>query len=146
MKPTFISLVDCKSTLTLYKSFRHHVYHKHGEHVLPENDGNDTDLNNGSNMVNMDNDLQPKADVPPSMEAIMRKENLCSFILNVEKNHIPQAVQQEIANDNILEYPELKEVMPNDFFLKASAAVRSPYMLKEHCKSKLKLVDLCITF
>ncbi|KAF1391041.1 hypothetical protein PFLUV_G00064480 [Perca fluviatilis] len=43
---------------------------------------------------------------------------------------------------NILECPELREVIQStDFFEKASAAVRSPYMLKEHCKSKLMLVE-----
>ena len=42
---------------------------------------------------------------------------------------------------NILEYPELREVIQsNDFFEKASAAVKSPY-IGEHCKSKLNLVE-----
>lgn len=32
-------------------------------------------------------------------------------------------------------------IQSHDFFEKASVAVRSPYMLKEHCKSKLNLVE-----
>lgn len=43
-----------------------------------------------------------------------------------------------------MECPELREVIQSiDFFFfeKASAAVRSPYMLKEHCESTLKLVE-----
>ena len=163
-------LNDCKSTFTLYESYRRHVYRKHGEHVLPNNDDMDMDNNTDLNMENMDNDLHPEANVPPSMDTLLKnfKENLCSFILKCrEKNHIPQAVQQEIVNDitflfcyfkenydafityhlqengfNILECPELREVIQStDFFEKASAAVRSPYMLKEHCKSKLMLVE-----
>lgn len=145
------------------------MYRKHRKHVLPDND--DTEIDNNTDLNNdKDNDLQPRADVPPSMDALLKncKENLCSFILKCrEKNHIPQVVQQEIVNDihflfcyfkenydacityhllqngfNVLECPELKEVIQsNDFFENASAAVRSPYMLKEHCKSKLKLVE-----
>lgn len=69
-------------------SYRHNLYHKNRERVLPKslqfnyanlNNGNDADL---SNEDNSDNDLQPQADVPPAMDALLRnfKENLCSFI------------------------------------------------------------------
>ncbi len=75
--------------------------------MLPENNSSDADLNNRNDVDlderdNSDNDLQPQADVPPTMDALFRnfKENLCSFILKFrEKNNIPQAVQQEILND-----------------------------------------------
>lgn len=60
------------------------MYRKHGEHVLPDSGANDmdndTDLNNDNDMDNMDNDLQPeaRADIPPSMDELLRhfKANL----------------------------------------------------------------------
>ncbi len=94
--------------------------------MLPENNssdtdlktGNDTDLNNRNDADldegdNSDNDLQPQADVPPTMDALFRnfKENLCSFILKCrEKDNIPQTVQQEILNDLIFCFVILSKI------------------------------------
>ena len=90
------------------------------------------------------------------------------FILKCrEKNNLPQAVQQDILKDvnflfcffkenydsfiayhlkemgfDISTCPEVNEVLQSsDFFEKASAVVRSPYIFKEHCKSSLNLVE-----
>lgn len=158
-------LNNCKSTFKVYESFRRHVYRKHSEHVKPNNQTNGIE-----NVDTGGDDEHPEEDKPPCMDTLLInfKENLCNFVLKCrEKNHIPQSVQQEIINDmnflfcyfkenydsfityhlqqngfNVLECPELQEILKsNDFFVKATEAIRSPYMLKEHCKSKLSLVE-----
>ncbi len=174
-------LNNCKSSFTVYESFRRHVYRKHRKLVLPHDDMDATEyMDNDNDFENMDchndlentNELQPRTDEmpPPRRNELLTnfKENLFSFILKCrEKNHIPQTVQQEIVNDinflfsyfkenydsfityhlqkngfNVLECPEIsKMVQSRDFFEEASKIVSSPHMLKEQCKSNLRLVE-----
>lgn len=54
--------------LNIKQSFRHPVYRKHGKHVLP--DSADNYMDNDNDMDNMENYLQPRADIPPSMDAL----------------------------------------------------------------------------
>lgn len=128
------------------------------------------DNNDVETLDTVSNDEPPRDDEPPCMNAILKdfKENLCSFVLKCrEKNHIPISVQQEIINDMnflfcyfkenyvsfntyhlqqsgfyVLELSKLQEILQsNNFFEKATEAICSPYMLKEHCKSKLHLFE-----
>ena len=81
-------LKDCKSTITSHEPFRCRLHRKHVERVLPESE--DGDLNNSRDLDNTDNDLQPGADIPPRMDALLRnyEEDLFSIILKCrgEKN------------------------------------------------------------
>ena len=96
------------------------------------------------------------------------RENIFNFVLKCrEKNQLPISVQEEIVNDvnfllcffkdnyddvidyhlqkngfDIAECPDLAKVMhSNDFFDVASRAIRSPYLIKEHCKSRLNMIE-----
>ncbi len=161
-------LNDCQSTFTKYESFRRHVYRKHTERVLrPDNDdGNievvDEDFDQPRTHTVTENH--------PCMDELLKnfKENLFKFVLKCrEKNHLPLSVQEEIVDDvnfllcffkenydafiayhlqksgfDMSQSPEMKRVIQsNDFFDEASKAIRSPYMIKDHCKSKLNMTE-----
>ncbi|MEQ2308399.1 hypothetical protein AMECASPLE_027889 [Ameca splendens] len=106
---------------------------------------------------------------PPSYGELLNsfKENLFKFILKCrEKNHLPVSVQEEIVDDvnflmcffknydafigyhmqksgfDISKSPELESVIHyNDLFSKATKAIQSPYLMKNHCKSKLNMTE-----
>lgn len=160
-----------KSSFTIYESFRRHVYRKYRKLVLPPDDMDATENMDYDDDLENTIELQPRADEmhPPSRNEFLTnfKENLFSFILKCrEKNHIPQIVQQKIVNDInflfyfrenydtfiiyhlqknrfiILEWNKRNGTVKRFFFEEASKIVSSPHMLKEHCKSNLRLVEL----
>ncbi len=64
-------LNNCKSSFTVYESFRRHVYRKHRKLVLPHDDMDATEyMDNDNDLENMDchndlentNELQPRTD------------------------------------------------------------------------------------
>lgn len=139
---------------------------RHTDVSSDDEDGYDSDINYDNDI---DLPLEVRADIPSTDSLLTNfKDSLCMFILKCqEKNNLPQTVQQDILEDvnflfcffkenydafisyhlkengfDMSTCPELNEVLQSsDFFEKASAAVRSPYLLKEHCKSKLNLVE-----
>lgn len=116
------------------------------------------------------NDITENIETPPSWDEFLInfRDNLFKFILKCrEKNSLPVSVQEEIVEDvnflmcffkenydafiayhlekmglDVSLCPELKNVLhSNEFFEKASTAIRSPYLVKEHCKSKLNMTE-----
>ena len=108
--------------------------------------------------------------VAPSVDDLLHnfKKNLFSFVLKCrEKNHLPISVQEDIVNDvnfllcffkenydsfiafhlnksgfSITDSPELTSVIQSkDFFDEAYKAVRTPYMIRDHCKSQLNMTE-----
>lgn len=107
---------------------------------------------------------------PPSMDSLLDNlgDHLFSFILKcTEKNNLPHSVQQDIVDDlsfllcffkenydsfiryhldkhgfRLSDCPELEQVLStSDFFQKACDSIRSPFMIKEHCKSKMNMTE-----
>lgn len=115
-------LNNCKSSFTLYESFRRHVYRKHRKLVLPHDDMDATEyMDNDFEEMDCHNDLEQTNELharideihPLSRNELLTnfKENLFSFILKCrEKNHIPQTVQQEIVNDINFYFVILKRI------------------------------------
>lgn len=164
-------LNDCKSTFTKYESFRRHVYRRHRDRVLCkcndcDGDGGGVVASEDSDEPGTDT----VTGNPPSVDELLLnfRENLFSFILKCrEKNHLPVSVQKDIVDDvnfllcffkenydafivyhlqksgfDISKSPELKRILQsNDFFDEASKAIQSPYMIKEHCKSNLNMIE-----
>lgn len=96
------------------------------------------------------------------------RDHLFSFILNCsEKNNLSLSVQQDIVTDlkfllyffkenydsfisyhldkngfQVSDCPELEQVLStSDFFQKACDSIQSPFMIKEHCKSKMDMTE-----
>lgn len=116
-------LNNCKSSFTLYESFRRHVYRKHRKLVLPHDDMDATEyMDNDFEEMDCHNDLEQTNELharideihPLSRNELLTnfKENLFSFILKCreKKNHIPQTVQQEIVNDINFYFVILKRI------------------------------------
>ena len=111
-----------------------------------------------------------ESDHMPNLDKLFEnfRDNLFGFILKCrEKNLLNLSVQQDITNDvkflfcffkenydlfityhleksgfDISNCSELQQVLhSSDFFDKAYEAVRSPHMIKEHCKAKLNLTE-----
>lgn len=108
--------------------------------------------------------------VKPNLDKLLEdfRDNLFGFILKCrEKNLLQLSVQQDITDDvkflfcffkenydsfisyhleksgfDISKCPELQQVLhSSDFFDKAFEVVRSPHMIKEHCKAKMDYTE-----
>lgn len=108
--------------------------------------------------------------IPPSMDRLLEnfRDHLFSFILKcTEKNNLSSSVQQDIVDDlnfllcffkenydsfisyhldkngfHISDCPELQQVLStSDFFQKACDLIQSPFIIKEHCKSKMNMTE-----
>ncbi|XP_049328494.1 uncharacterized protein LOC125787802 isoform X1 [Astyanax mexicanus] len=162
---------DCCSTFSKYHSYRRHVYRKHKHSVFPSPGSNEevNEESVVEQDNTFDADLTQQS-TPPSIDKLLEnlRENLFGFILKCrEKNHLPLSVQQDIVHDlnflfcffkenydlfisyhlekngfPISECPELQQVLSTpDFFDKACDVIRSPHMIKEHCKSKMDMTE-----
>lgn len=108
--------------------------------------------------------------VNPNLDKLLQdfRDNLFAFVLKCrEKNLLHLSVQQDITDDvkflfcffkenydsfisyhlgksgfDISKCPELQQVLhSSDFFDKAYEVVRSPHMIKEHCKAKMDFTE-----
>ena len=144
---------DCRSTFTRFDYFRKHVYRKHRCFGFRRSENT--------------NDCPT---VKPDLDKLLEdfRDNLFGFILKCrEVNLLHISVQQDITNDvkflfcffkenydlfishhlkntgfDNSKCPELQQVLhSSDFFDKAYDVVRSPHMIKEHCKAKMDYTE-----
>lgn len=156
---------NCQSSFSKYHSFRRHVYRKHKDNI---SECSEVTEEHFEELVEHTHAVQQPT--PPSIDTLLKnlKDHLFSFILKcTEKKNLSLSVQQDIVDDvnfllcffkenydsfisyhldkngfRISDCSELEQVLSSsDFFQKACDSIRSPFMIKEHCKSKMDMTE-----
>ncbi|KAL2095583.1 hypothetical protein ACEWY4_007731 [Coilia grayii] len=162
-------LKNCQSSFSKYHSFRRHIYRKHTKSLFPSTEDKDHDNDNDAEQTEGD-PTSESLETPPSMDQLLTglKDNLFRFALKCrEKNRLAISVQQDVVDDvqfllcffkenydafisyhlekngfNVAQCEELREVMSStDIVDKACEVIRSPFMMQNHCKSKMDLTE-----